>query len=80
MPVQNHSLAKEFPEMKERIHQMKMSDAHFAKLFAEYDSIEHMVQRAESGNENVADAVLEDLKKKRLHLKDQLFILLNKAA
>jgi len=80
MPVENHSLANEFPEFKERIHQLKVRDTHFARLFSEYDRIEHMVQHIESGVQNVADEVLEDLKKQRLHLKDQLFGLLNKAA
>jgi uncharacterized protein YdcH (DUF465 family) len=80
MPVENHSLVKEFPEMKERIHQLKMNNNHFAKLFAEYDSIEHEVQHIESGAASVDDAVLETLKKKRLALKDALFALLKKAA
>lgn len=80
MPLENHSLANEFPEFKERIHQMKVGDAHFAKLFAEYDHIEHEVHRMESGAQNVADGVLEQLKKKRLALKDQLFAMLKKAA
>lgn len=80
MPIENHSLAKEFPEMKELIHQLKSRDQHFAKLFAEYDRVEHSVQRMESGAENVADDVLEDMKKQRLHLKDQLFSMLKKAA
>jgi uncharacterized protein YdcH (DUF465 family) len=80
MPIQNHSLVNEFPEMKDRIHEMKMKDKHFARLFADYDHMEHMVQHAESGAPNVADEVLEDLKKKRLYLKDQLFGLLKSAA
>lgn len=80
MPLENHSLANEFPELKERIHEMKMKDAHFAKLFGEYDQVEHEVHNIESGVKNVADDVLEALKKKRLHLKDQLFSMLKKAA
>ena len=80
MPIENHSLANEFPEMKERIHQMKMTNNHFARLFAEYDIVEHKVHHSESGMENVSDAVLEELKKKRLNLKDQLFSLLKNAA
>lgn len=80
MPIENHSLVNEFPEMKERIHQMKMSDNHFAKLFEEYDRVEHEVRRMESGQENVSDAVLEEAKKKRLMLIDQLFTILKKAA
>jgi len=80
MPLENHSLANEFPDMKDRIHQMKVSDGHFARLFAEYDRIEHDVHRMESGAQNVADDVLEKLKKQRLALKDQLFAMLKKAA
>lgn len=80
MPLENHSLVQELPEMRERIHTLKMKDAHFARLFNEYDAIEHTVHRIESGAETVADAYLEDLKKKRLNLKDQLFALLKKAS
>ncbi len=80
MPVENHSLVNEFPEMRERIHQLKTTDNHFARLFAEYDDAAHAVHRIESGAEAAADDYLESLKKKRLHLKDELFGLLKKAA
>lgn len=80
MPLENHSLINEFPEMRERIHQMKTSDNHFARLFAEYDAAEHAVHRIESGAEAASDAHLETLKKQRLSLKDELFGLLKKAA
>lgn len=80
MPLENHSLVHEFPEMRERIHQLKTSDNHFARLFAEYDAIAHDVQRIESGAEASSDERLETMKKKRLALKDELFGLLKKAA
>lgn len=80
MPLENHSLVNEFPEMRDRIRQMKFSDRHFARLFAEYDAVEHSVHRIESGVEAAADERLEELKKLRLHLKDELFGLLKKAA
>ena len=80
MPLENHSLINEFPEMREQIHQMKMGNNHFARLFNEYDAIEHEVHRIESGAEAASDARLEELKKKRLHLKDELFAMLKKAA
>lgn len=80
MPLQNHSLINEFPEMRDRIHAMKTSDNHFARLFAEYDAVEHSVHRIESGAEAATDERLEQLKKKRLGLKDELFRLLRKAA
>ncbi len=80
MPLENHSLIKEFPEMRERIHKLKTSDNHFARLFDEYDSVEHMVHRIESGVEATTDEHLEQLKKQRLNLKDELFNLLKTAA
>ncbi len=80
MPLENHSLVKEFPEMKDKIHQLKTSDNHFSKLFAQYDELEHAVHRIESGAEAASDDRLEELKKKRLRLKDELFGLLKKAA
>lgn len=80
MSLENHSLVKEFPEMRDKIHNLKTSDNHFSKLFAEYDELEHSVHRIESGAEAASDERLESLKKQRLHLKDELFILLKKAA
>lgn len=80
MPVEHHNLIQEFPEMRERIHQMKASDNHFARLFGEYDTVEHAIQRIESGAETTTDERLEEMKKERLRLKDVLFSLLKNAA
>lgn len=79
MQVEHHSLATEFPEFKNQIHELKQSDAHFSKLFAEYDDADKAVNRAENGVENLSDAALETLKKVRIVLKDQLFQLLQAA-
>jgi uncharacterized protein YdcH (DUF465 family) len=70
---EKHDLIHELPEHKERIHQLKISDEHFAKLFDEYHELDHQILRMEEGIETPSDDVLEELKKKRLHLKDQLF-------
>lgn len=80
MSLENHSLINELPEYREKIHTMKQSDAHFGRLFNEYDSITHDVQRIEAGAEAASDERLEELKKQRLHLKDELFSMLKKAA
>ena len=79
MPLESHSLIQEFPEMRERIHDLKTSNNHFARLFTEYDTVEHAVHRIESGAEASTDERLETLKKQRLNLKDELFALLKKA-
>ena len=49
-----------------------MTNAHFAKLFDEYHDTDKAVLRAENGVEHLADAALENLKKIRINLKDQL--------
>lgn len=78
MTIEKHDLIHEFPEHREIIHTLKMNDRHFAKLFDEYHEVDHEVHRIEQGVENTSDAYLEECKKKRLHLKDQLYaIILN---
>ncbi len=74
--VPKHDLIHEFPEFRDRIHQLKTTNAHFAKLFTAYHEVDHEVHRYESGAEVCSDDHLESRKKERLHLKDQLFSML----
>ena len=74
-----HDLINELPEHRERIHQLKTSDERFAKLFYEYHEVDDQVLRMEEGIETPSDDVLEELKKKRLYLKDQLFSMIMSA-
>jgi hypothetical protein len=67
----------EFPEHKERIHQLKMENAHFARLFKEYDDLDHELRRIQQEIETPSDEVVETFKKKRLHLKDELLAMIN---
>jgi uncharacterized protein YdcH (DUF465 family) len=68
----HHDLAHEFPEHKQRIHDLKTSDAHFAHLAAQYHTVAKELHAIEAGTETPADAYVEELKKKRLHLLDQI--------
>ena len=45
MPIEKHDLLHEFPESKDTIHKLKMSDQHFAELFEEYHDLQHEVHR-----------------------------------
>jgi uncharacterized protein len=76
MRIENHNLHHEFPEYGERIHNLKITDAHFAKLFDEYDRLDHQVRRIEEKGSLIADAELETLKMRRIHLKDNLYSLM----
>ena len=70
--IEKHDLNHEFPEHRERIHQLKVEDSRFAKLFEEYHDVDHEVRRIEMEIEATSDEYLEDKKKQRLLLKDQL--------
>lgn len=72
MSLEKHDLIHEMPNSKEAIHNLKTSNNHFAKLFDEYHEVEHAVHRIETGAEHTSDEYLENLKKQRLNLKDQL--------
>ena len=76
MDIQKHDLHSEFPEFNDAIHELKVSNAHFTKLFNDYHDVDHEVRRIETGVENTSDEYLEDKKKIRLNLKDQLFQML----
>ena len=67
-----HELHEEFPQDADRIHTLKTTDAHFAKLVESYHEVNRSVHRMETNIEAVADAVLEDFKKQRLDLKDKI--------
>ena len=69
---EKHDLIHEFPEHRETIHQLKISNNHFARLFEQYHEVDHEVHRIETGVETTSDDYLEERKKLRLHLKDEL--------
>ena len=74
--LEKHDLIHELPEYRDQIHELKMNNAHFAKLFEQYHEVDHEVHRIETGAENTADDYLEERKKVRLHLKDELLTML----
>ena len=73
MDLLNHDLAHEFPQYVDKMRELKTSDAHFAKLFTEYDEDNHAIAKYELGAEVISDAALEELKKKRLASKDKIY-------
>ncbi|MDC0345044.1 DUF465 domain-containing protein [Alphaproteobacteria bacterium] len=76
----HHTLVNELPDYKDAIHALKTTNAHFRKLFDAYHDADKKVLRMEEGIETVSDIVLEDGKKQRLSLKDELFAMLKKNA
>lgn len=72
-----HELAEEFPEHTDKIHELKMGNAHFAKLFDEYHEVNRAVHRAETNIEPTDDFHIEDMRKQRMRLKDELYGMLS---
>jgi uncharacterized protein YdcH (DUF465 family) len=76
MNIEHHDLAHEFPEHREKIHHLKLENAHFAKLFDEYHLVTKDVERLEGEDVPVSDEAIETQKKERIQLKDQLYAML----
>jgi len=72
MPIEDHSLINEFPEFKEDIHQLKIDDAHFKKLYDEYNHLTKEVEKREQEIIPSTTSEEEKLKKQRLQLKDTI--------
>ena len=67
-----HELAEEFPEYKEKIHDLKASDRHFAKMIEKYHEVNRAVHRMETRVEPVTDEVEEAKRRERIALKDEI--------
>jgi uncharacterized protein YdcH (DUF465 family) len=80
MSATHHDFVHEFPEYKMQVHELKLSNMHFAKLFNAYQECNNSLHRIELEIETPSDAVVEELKKKRLHLKDEMLGMIKQAA
>ncbi|CUJ89008.1 YdcH family protein [Shimia thalassica] len=68
-----HELAEEFPEFVEKMSELKVSDAHFAKMFDDYHELNRKVHRAETNVEPREELSEVDLRKRRGSLKDEIY-------
>ncbi|MGE5450409.1 MAG: YdcH family protein [Acidobacteriota bacterium] len=76
MVQDHHPLVKDFPELKDKIHTLKTSNAHFAKLERDYEEVDKAIVRLENGVEHGSSAELEQKKLQRVSLKDELYSML----
>lgn len=76
--MQKHDLLHEFPELKEKIHILKTTDTHFRKFFDEYHEVDHAIHSIETGATPTTDQHLNELRVKRVALKDNIYTLLTK--
>jgi uncharacterized protein len=71
-----NDLAEDFPGQAERIHELKRNNGRFARLYDEYDELSRTIHRIETRVEPAAAEVEDDLKRRRVHLKDEIATLL----
>jgi uncharacterized protein YdcH (DUF465 family) len=60
-------------EYRDEIHELKQSNAHFAKIFDEHNELDDKITKAENGEITLTDVELETLKKQKLLLKDEAY-------
>lgn len=76
MQVDHHDLHQEFPDLVDAITALKAANAHFASLYGQYQRLTGRVEGLEEHDVPVADFTMEDMKKQRVKLKDELYHLL----
>lgn len=69
-----------FPEYRDLITRLKTENAHFTRLFDEHNELDQRIKNFEARIELATDAEIETLKKEKLNLKDQLYVILKEAA
>lgn len=73
-----NELAEEFPNHVENMHDLKLNNAHFAKLAELYHEVNREIHRIETGVEAASEIHETSLRKQRLMLKDHIAEMLNK--
>lgn len=76
MQVDHHDLLSEFPEFADAITALKAGNALFSRQLASYNRLTGKVEDLEEHDMPVADFTLEDMKKQRVKLKDELYHML----
>ncbi len=68
-----------FPEYRELINELKANDSYFLDIFKKHDHLDQQVRNMELRLEPGSHIEIENLKKEKLLLKDELYALLRKA-
>ena len=68
-----------FPEYRDLITKLKTTDKHFLHLFDKHNALDQKIKNMESHVEPGTPEEIENLKKEKLNLKDQLYTVLKKS-
>jgi uncharacterized protein YdcH (DUF465 family) len=69
-----------FPEHRDLITKLKTTDHHFTRLFDKHNDLDQQIKNMENHVTPGTPDEIETLKKEKLHLKDQLYAILQKAS
>ncbi len=69
-----------FPEHRDLMCTLKQEDPHFAKLLTDHDELDRKISQLELDILNHLHEDIEQLKRQKLKLKDQLYLILQKYA
>ncbi|MBA4214227.1 MAG: hypothetical protein C0449_14220 [Polaromonas sp.] len=69
-----------FPEYRELISSLKGNDHHFTRLFDQHNALDQKIKNMEAGLEIATNVEIETLKREKLQLKDEIYVILQKAS
>jgi uncharacterized protein len=73
MYVEHHDLDHEFPKLHNVMVELRTQNDRFRSMFDEYHRLTEEIEKLEEADVPVSDFTIEDMKKKRVRLKDQLY-------
>ena len=76
MQILPHDVDHEFPEFRTLIHELRDRDQRLAELLDEYERVNGEIVDIEENDKPFQDFEFENMKKRRLKLKDQIYFLL----
>ena len=65
-----------FHEYREEISSLKIQNAHFEKIFNKHNELDKKIMNAENGLEPLSNIEIENLKKQKLRLKDEVYTMI----
>ena len=71
-----HTLQEEFPKDLDKLHELKVSNARFAKLLEDYDDVNDKVHRAETRIDPMSETEEDGLRRQRSRIKDEIATML----
>jgi uncharacterized protein YdcH (DUF465 family) len=78
MQILPHDLDHEFPEFSGVMHQLRERDSKLGSLFQQYDKVNGEIVDIEENDKPFQDVEFEEMKKKRLRIKDEIYQILRR--